>query len=95
MVGHVLINPMKEDKGHQERPISRVANQQYRDNWQTIFGSKDEEPMRQGLKIILYTNVETNNSPNFEDEVQARIEAAFEHNNNVEIENVEFQYVEE
>lgn len=34
---------MIEDKGHQERPISRVANKNYRDNWDRIHrGKKDE-----------------------------------------------------
>lgn len=31
---------MKEDKGHQERPISRVANKNWRDNYDNIFKKK-------------------------------------------------------
>lgn len=47
--------------------------------------------MRTGLRIILYTNVDTEVSPNFEDEMQARVENIFD-NDIVELEHVEFEY---
>lgn len=34
---------MKEDKGHQEHPRSRVPNKKYRDNWERIYGKKKQE----------------------------------------------------
>jgi hypothetical protein len=51
--------------------------------------------MRKAVKIIVYTNIEADTTPTFEDDVQARIESVFEHDNNIELEIVEFEYEEE
>lgn len=51
--------------------------------------------MRTGLKVIIYVNVETGQPPNFEDDIQERIEQTFESDPNLEIEHVEFDYEDE
>jgi hypothetical protein len=50
--------------------------------------------MRTAVKIIIYANVEEGQPPNFEDDIQERIESTFETDANMEIEHVEFEYEE-